>query len=430
MNQIIWDFLTLSDPNARLVVLGSLLLGAGSATVGCFTFLRKRALVGDAVAHALLPGVCLSFMISGNKHPLILLAGAIISGWLALISMDIISRYSRLKTDTIIGLILSVFFGIGILLLTSIQHSGAGNQTGLDKFLFGKAASMTIQDVKTIAWATLFIVGVILLFYRPFKIMSFDPHFAQSLGLPIKSLEFLMSTITVVAVAIGIQAVGVVLMAALLITPAAAARFWTDRLSRMLLLAAFFGVLSSWIGSFVSFMAPAMPTGPWIVIFLSLIALLSIFFAPSKGILARIWQQKRHSIKILRENILKAFHVLGENDGAFFQDRSVADLLQIRAFSEEHLQKGLRGLKKQKLLAQSPDANYCLTSEGLQTARRVVRLHRLWELYLTQKMNIAPDHVHHDAEAIEHILNPELERQLEKELDFPQRDPHDSEIPY
>jgi manganese/zinc/iron transport system permease protein len=430
MNQIIWDFLTLSDPNARLVVLGSLLLGAGSATVGCFTFLRKRALVGDAVAHALLPGVCLSFMISGNKHPLILLAGAIISGWLALISMDIISRYSRLKTDTIIGLILSVFFGIGILLLTSIQHSGAGNQTGLDKFLFGKAASMTIQDVKTIAWATLFIVGVILLFYRPFKIMSFDPHFAQSLGLPIKSLEFLMSTITVVAVAIGIQAVGVVLMAALLITPAAAARFWTDRLSRMLLLAAFFGVLSSWIGSFVSFMAPAMPTGPWIVIFLSLIALLSIFFAPSKGILARIWQRKRHSIKILRENILKAFHVLGENDGAFFQDRSVADLLQIRAFSEEHLQKGLRGLKKQKLLAQSPDANYCLTSEGLQTARRVVRLHRLWELYLTQKMNIAPDHVHHDAEAIEHILNPELERQLEKELDFPQRDPHDSEIPY
>lgn len=430
MKEIIWEFITLSDPNARTVVLGSILLGAGSAAVGCFTFLRKRALVGDAVAHALLPGVCLSFMISGNKHPLILLIGAVISGWGALLSMDLITRHSRLKTDTVLGLVLSVFFGIGILLLTSIQHSGTGSQSGLDKFLFGKAASMGAADVQTIAWATLLILVIILIFYRYFKLISFDPHFALSIGLPVRTMEFLLSTTTVVAVAIGIQAVGVVLMAALLITPAAAARFWTNRLSHMLFLAAGFGLVSSWLGAFVSYLAPAMPTGPWIVVILSFIALLSIFFAPAKGVLARIWQQKRHEVKVLKENILKAFHTLGELDGHFEKDRPKSEILKIRAFDPGRLNAGIRKLKSEKLISESPAEQYSLTSKGLKNARRIVRLHRLWELYLTRKMKIAADHVHHDAEAIEHILTPELERELEKELGFPKQDPHDSEIPY
>ncbi len=430
MKEDIIAFLTLSDPNARNVVLGAVILGTGAGMVGCFAFLRKRALIGDAVAHALLPGVCLAFLVSGTKNPLFLLLGAAISGWFALISMDFIARNTKLKLDTIIGLILSVFFGIGILLLTSIQRSGMANQAGLDKFLFGRAAAMSWEDVMTIGWVSMLIVVILVLFYQPFKLISFDPEFAHARGFPIKTLEFLLSTLTVLAVAIGIQAVGVVLMAALLITPAAAARFWTDRLLVMLILSGLFGVLSAWLGAFASALAPSTPTGPWIVIVLSVIAMLSVLFAPQKGMLARIKRQRRHQVKMLKENILKSFFLLAEIKKDGKDSRAISEFNEIRAFSKDELKKGLLMLKRAHLIEELPGNLWHLTPEGREASVRVVRLHRLWELYLNEKMNIAPDHVHHDAEAIEHILTPELEQQLEKELGYPVFDPHQSQIPY
>jgi len=260
------DFFTFSDPNVRMVTLGAILLGISAATVGCFTFLRKRALVGDAIAHAVLPGVCLSFIISGEKNPFWLLLGAVIAGWAALLVMDFMVNHSKLKTDTAIGAVLSVFFGLGILLLTAIQHSGSANQAGLDTFLFGKAASMTQRDVWVFGGVAALLLLVIAAFFKSFKLVAFDPDFARSLGLPVRTLEFILATITVLSVATGIQAVGVVLMAALLITPAAAARFWTDSMIRMILLAALFGLLSGFFGAWVSYTAPAMPTnatGRW-----------------------------------------------------------------------------------------------------------------------------------------------------------------------
>ena len=172
----------------------------------------------------------LGFMVSGTKNPWILLAGAVVSGWAALLVMDFMTNRSKLKTDTAIGAVLSVFFGLGILLLTAIQHSGAANQAGLDSFLFGKAASMNRQDIITFSSVAFLILILILAFFKEFKLISFDPAFAQTIGLPVRALEFTLSTITVLSVATGIQAVGVVLMAALLITPAAAARFWTERI--------------------------------------------------------------------------------------------------------------------------------------------------------------------------------------------------------
>ncbi len=226
MNTLI-EFFSFADPNVRTVVLGSMLLGASAAIVGCFTFLRKRALVGDAVAHSILPGVCVAYMLSGQKSPFILLAGAVTAGWLSLLAMDFIVQRTKLKTDTAIGLVLSVFFGLGILLLTHIQHSGSAGQAGLDKFLFGKAASMTRQDVLVFGATATVLLLIVLALFKEFKLVSFDPDYARSVGLPVRSLEFTLATITVLAVAVGIQAVGVVLMAALLITPAAAARFWT-----------------------------------------------------------------------------------------------------------------------------------------------------------------------------------------------------------
>lgn len=423
------DFLSFTDPNVRYVVVGSIILGASSALVGSFAFLRKRALVGDAIAHSVLPGVAAAFMISGVKDPLILIVGALISGWLSIVMIDGIVRTTKLKSDAAIGIVLSVFFGVGILLLTHIQQSGNGAQSGLDSFLFGKAASLTPDDIWVFSSIGFILVVVILLFFKAFKIVSFNPDYAQTIGLPVKFIEFLLSTITVLAVAIGIQAVGVVLMAALLITPASGARFWTNKLGKMLFIATTFGVISAFVGSYVSYIAPNMPTGPWVVMILSLLTVASIWFAPKKGMLARLKTRRENQNKILTENILKLFYHLGEKKEDFKIGRSQEVLLKNRDFTEVELKKGLQKLKKKNLLRNKKNLWY-ITQSGLSEAKRIIRLHRLWEMYLNQRLKLEPDHVHNDAEAIEHIITADIEKQLEKELAYPEKDPHQSKIPY
>jgi manganese/zinc/iron transport system permease protein len=424
-----FQFLSFSDPNVLFVVLGTMILGASAAIVGCFSFLRKRALVGDAIAHSILPGVCLAFMVSGSKNPLYLIIGAFITGWLSLLLIDAITRTTKLKSDTAIGIILSVFFGVGILLLTSIQHSGNASQAGLDKFLFGKAASLTKDDVYIFGTIALILIAVVILFYKEFKLISFNPDYAKVIGLPVQFLEFMLATITVLAVAVGIQAVGVVLMAALLITPASGARFWTDKLSVMILIATAFGAISGFLGSYISYIAPSMPTGPWIVMCLSMLTIGSIWFAPRTGMLAKFRVQKENQRKILIENVLKLFYHLGEKDGIFKKQRSTSVLLASRDLRIKELNRGLHLLKKEHWLRKKGD-NWLITQSGLNEAKRIIKLHRLWEMYLNQRLKLEPDHVHNDAEAIEHIITPELEKQLEKELNYPTKDPHESVIPY
>ncbi|MFT5642409.1 MAG: manganese/zinc/iron transport system permease protein, partial [Cyclobacteriaceae bacterium] len=182
MKELIIDFFSFSNPNIRYVVFGSMLLAVSSAIVGCFTFLKKKALVGDVVSHAVLPGICLSFIISGTKDPFLLIIGAFITGWLSIVVMDYIIQHSKIKEDTATGLSLSVFFGIGILLLTYIQHSGNAAQSGLDSFLFGKAAALVGKDLLAFSLVAILILVVVFFFYKEFKLISFDPAFAQSLG--------------------------------------------------------------------------------------------------------------------------------------------------------------------------------------------------------------------------------------------------------
>jgi ABC-type Mn2+/Zn2+ transport systems, permease components len=287
-----------------------------AATVGCFAFLRKRALVGDAIAHAILPGLALAFLLSQSKNPLYLLLGALASGWLAMYLIEFLAQRSKLSGDTSIALVLSVFFGFGILLLTHIQHSSSASQAGLDDFLFGQAAGMRKEDLQVYAGVALLLLLVIALLYKELMLFSFNPEFAAAAGLPTQRLKYVLNAITVLAIAIGIQSVGVVLMAALLITPAAAARAWTDRLGLMILLSAFLGAFSGLVGSYISYSAPTMPTGPWIVMSLSVLALLSLFLAPRRGLLARLRQQRRNRHKIADENLLKVFFQAGEKHDA------------------------------------------------------------------------------------------------------------------
>ncbi|WP_421751451.1 iron chelate uptake ABC transporter family permease subunit [Croceimicrobium sp.] len=417
------------DSSLILVAAGTFLLAVSAAVVGSFTFLQKRSLVGDAVAHSILPGVAAAFLFSGNKDPWWLMLGALLSGWLSLSLMDFLSRKTKLSQDTAIATVLSVFFGVGILLLTYIQHLESGNQSGLDQFLFGQAAAMKSRELWIYGGLAVVLIVCTLVFFKEFKLLSFNPDFAQSLGLPVRGLRILMNSLMVLAIALGIQAVGVVLMAALLITPSAAARNFTDRLKAMIIIAALIAGFSALLGSAISFSAKGMPTGPWIVMCLSIIALLSLLLAPKKGMLARMLLQRRHQEKINDENLLKAFYHYGERHANLAQWIHLNDLAEVRDFAEEDQSKVLRRLIHKGHLLRKGEA-FQFSRAGLDEARRVVRLHRLWEMYLSQRLRLKSDHIHPNAETMEHIISPEIEAQLLEELDYPDKDPHQSPIPY
>jgi manganese/zinc/iron transport system permease protein len=425
----LFEFFLFNDPNIRYVALGSVLLSAISAMVGTFTFLDKKSLMGDAIAHAILPGICLGFLISGTKNPWFLIAGAFVTGWLSIYAIEQITSKTRIKEDTAIGLILSVFFGIGVLMLTAIQKSGNAAQSGLDQFIFGKAAAMVGQDLLVFSVVAVFLLLSVWLLFKEFTLIAFDKDFASAIGMNVRKIRMILTSLVVLAVVIGIQAVGVVLMAAMLITPAAAARFWTDKIKIMIMLASLFGAISGLSGAYISWLAPAMPTGPWIVVVISSIAILSFFIAPRRGIIARLWKQKMNRRTINEENLLKALYQLGEEEKDFFHGRTAAEIQLKRKMDYAQLASIMGRLRRQGYV-QWKQSRYFLTGEGLTRGQRIVKLHRLWELYLTTKLNIAPDHVHDDADTMEHLITPELEQELEKQLGFPQKDPHASEIPY
>ena len=422
------EFFSFSDPNVRYVAFGSMLLTASSALVGTFTFLDKRSLLGDAIAHAVLPGICLGFLVSGTKNPVYLIAGAFITGWLSLWCIEQITSRTKIKEDTAIGLILSVFFGIGILMLTAIQKSGNAAQSGLDQFIFGKAAALVGQDLFVFSLVAFVLLISVIALFKEFALLCFDKDYARAIGLPVNKLRITLTGLIVLAVVAGIQAVGVILMAAMLITPAAAARFWTNNIRTMIILASVLGAFSGLAGAYISWVAPSMPTGPWIVVVISSLAFFSFFLAPGKGIIARLLRQRKIRFIINEENVLKVFYQLGEPVSSFEKYWSTDNILQKRKMDEKMLLRILHRLTNQGFLDQQ-NTSWKLTPEGLKKSQRTVRIHRLWELYLTTKMNIAPDHVHDDAETMEHLITPELEQELEQQLNFPEKDPHASQIP-
>lgn len=415
--------------NTLYVLSGCIVLGAAAGLIGSFTFLRKRALIGDALAHAALPGVCVAFMLTGTKDPLWILVGATLSCWLGALSIDAIVRHTRVKEDSALGMVLSVYFGAGILLLTHIQKSGNAAQAGLDKFTFGQAAAMVPKDIAVIGGAGLALALFVLLAYKELKVICFDPEFASSLGIPRRFIELSLATMVVLAVAIGLQAVGVVLMAALLVTPAAAARYWTERLSVLLLLAAVFGALSGAMGAGISYLAPQMPTGPWMVIVVTGLFAVSLLAAPRRGILARLLRQGRIRRRTARENILRTLYVLGERDGDWGRGRPLSEVQQHRDMGAGVLRRAMDGLAAEGLVKERRHGTFGLSDAGIVEAARLTRLHRLWELYLTRKLELAADHVHDDAEEMEHILTPEMEARLIEVLGAPESDPHARPIP-
>ena len=296
--------LLITDHTFRTVALGCLLLGMVSGILGCFAVLRKQSLLGDAVSHASLPGVCLAFLFTNVKNTEVLLLGALITGIVCIGLIQLIQNYTKIKFDSALALILSVFFGLGLVLLSYLNKLPGANKSGLNKFIFGQASTFIKRDVNIILITGIVLLIIIILFWKEFKIVSFDSDFAETLGFPSKKIEILISILIVTTVIIGIQAAGVILISAMLISPAVAARQWTDKLSIMVILAAFFGGISGLLGTLISISESNLPTGPVIVIIISIIVIISILFSNKRGIVFKIIrnQKRKKEFKKKLEN--------------------------------------------------------------------------------------------------------------------------------
>ena len=423
-------FLRLQDDSVRLALTGSVLLGLSCGLLGSFLVVRKMALVGDALSHAVLPGVALGFIWNMTKDPVAIFIGATVAGLLGTMAVGVVTRTTRLKEDAALGMVLASFFAVGICLMTMIQRLPTGDKSGIDKFLLGQAAALSAEDIRLMAITTALTVALLTLFYKELLVTSFDATFARAIGLPVRLLQETLMLLLAFAVVVALQAVGVVLVSAMLITPAAAAYLLTDRMHRMLFLAGLFGMLAGALGAFLSFLGNDLPTGPFMVLAASAVFGLAFFFGPRHGVVPRWWRQRSRVHRIARENTLKAIYRALEDRAFGGEGVTIEELCGRRRATLEEVRAELATLDEHALATfDEPRGAVHLTPEGWRQACAVVRNHRLWELYLTNAANYSADHVHEDAEKIEHMLGEETVRQLERGLEFPHRDPHGKSIP-
>ncbi len=357
-----------SDYTIQIVSMGSALLGIVSGVIGSFAVLRKQSLLGDVISHAALPGIALAFLLVQIKDTNILLIGALIAGLLATGAVRVIDKYSRIKFDSALGLVLSVFFGGGLVLLTYIQKIPNANQAGLDKFIFGQASTLLKKDVYTVLIVGAIIIFMVLLFWKELKIVSFDPEFSDSLGISSKKVSFIISGLIVASIIIGLQTVGVILMSAMLVAPGVAARQWTDKLSIMVLLASVFGAISGLVGTIISSSIQSMPTGPSIVIVVSVIVLISISFAPNRGLVWRQIREMDSAKQINEDKVLKSLYELAINHKDPYHSHPISVIKPIKTKGgkkTKQLESILLALKKDGYVEVEGGNNWFITRDGL-----------------------------------------------------------------
>ena len=363
-----------SDYTARTILLGAASLGVVSGVVGSYAVLRKQSLVGDVMSHAALPGIVLAFMIVGVKEQLPIFIGAALSAVLAVFVINLVTENSRIKTDSAMGMALSVFFGLGLVLLTYVQRMPDANQAGLDKFLFGQAEALVEKDVLIIGLTGFFALLVVGLFWKEFKILCFDPDFGGTMGFSMKSLDMLVTAVIVSAIVIGLQTVGVVLMSSMLIAPAVAARQWTGNMGSMVILAALIAAVSGVTGVALSAGFENIPTGPAVIACVSVIAFFSILFSPNGFFTLRLKDaQSRREIK--KDYVLKALHdlALEHDDPGYAHSERLLALGSEKGFN---VKKSLWALQTAGYVESVGEDNWRLTQSGIREVRKLSPLEK------------------------------------------------------
>ncbi len=354
------------------IATGAAVLGAVSGALGSFAVLRRQSLIGDAISHAALPGIVIAFILTGSKSPLVLMLGAGIAGLIGMLVVMLISNSSRVKYDSALGIVLSVFFGFGLVLLTWIQKSPEAAQAGLDQFLFGQAAALLRRDV----WALVAIAGLafvmLAILWKEFKILAFDRDYGISLGLPMVRLDVLLTGLITVAIVLGLQTVGVVLMSAMIIAPASAARQWTNRLGRMVLLAGAFGALAGVIGAVASSTISNLPTGPSIVLAVGVIVIISLAMAPRRGLIAEALRRRKNHKKLRLDAVLTDLYELESQHNLATPHGHTARAIQAMSFGEGEVVGSLIELESRELIERMGADHWMITEKGRQRVDRLI----------------------------------------------------------
>jgi len=430
------------DPVLRAPTIGSMLMCFAAGLIGVIVFLRKESLVGESLSHATYPGVVLGALVAalwGDDESLVIslgiLVGSFLSACLGFWMVNFLQRRFRVKSDAALCFVLSAFFAVGITIASRMQFSHSTLYRQVQTYLYGQAATMTDVHIVIYGLLSLVVLLVVVLFYKELLVMTLDRDYARSLGIGVKWVDFLVFILVVMAVVIGIRSVGVVLMSAMLIAPAVAARQFSNKLSKVFIIAGVCGLISGFLGNYLSLeismllsrMYPGervgVPTGPMIVVVASSLSVLALLFAPERGFLMRRLRANLFRNRCIRENLLKTMWKSGE--GAVME---FSEIIQFQTGAKAYLKSMLHQLVRCGWV-KKVEKKYMLTSDGFHRASHIVRLHRLWEVYLVEYLGIGAEKVHHSAEEMEHIITPELERELTKLLQDPSYDPHQQPIP-
>ncbi len=425
--ELLSETLRLEQYNTRLVVLGVAFLGATAGLVGSFLLLRKQSLLGDALSHATLPGIGIAFALmsalgfTGKSLPGLLI-GATITGLFGVLLVLAIRKTTRLKDDAAMGIVLSVFFGLGVAILKMVERLPGQSAAGLDGFIYGKTASMVWSDFVLIAIILVITTAVTIALLKELTLLCFDANFASTQGWPVLWLDIILMALVTAVTVVGLQAVGLILIIAFLITPPTAARFWTNRLGWMLFLSSTIGAISGWLGVSISALYSNLPAGAIIVISAATIFLFSMIFGTARGVLPRYLRHLKLLRKVGRQHLLRStYEILEETqDTKPLKNLPIPiDLLRKhRYWSKGELAKLIRQARSEDHIERQPSGELRLSESGFGEASRITRNHRLWELYLIKYADIAPSHVDRDADMVEHLLGAEIVHQLEAELDL------------
>lgn len=401
-----------TDYNTRVVLMGSAMLGLAAGLVGVYMLLRKRALFGDAISHATLPGIAGAFLVMQalgyhGKYLPGLLAGAALTGTLGMLAVLGIRDHTRLKEDAALGIVLSVFFGFGVTLLGIVQGMRTGSAAGLESFIYGKTASMLAADAWLLSGAAGLTTLLCVVFFKEFKLLCFDADFARVNGWPARGLDVLLMSLVVLIVTAGLQAVGLILVLALLMTPPAAARFWTDRLDVMLVLSATLGAVGCLIGAGASAVMARLPAGAAIVMAQAGLFAVSLLLGTRRGLLPRWWHQRRLRQNMTMEHLLRTVFEASEQG----EETVSIETLRLRLGGAGRSEDVLRRAQRSGWITRYSD-RISLNAKGLIKARQQTRNHRLWELFLMHYAEMAASHVDRHADEIEHVLDPEMIERL------------------
>ena len=407
--------------NTNTVIAGTTLLGLAAGVVGVFALLRKRSLATDALSHATLPGIAIAFLVApwfglqGRSLPVLLL-GATATGVLGVICIQAIIRHTRLHEDAAIGIVLSVFFGAGVVGLSYIQSNAATGAAGLNKFIFGQTAAMSVRDAVLMGGIALTAVAAAGLFLKEFTLVCFNDDFAKVDGWPVTLIDLGMMALMVAVTVAGLQAVGLILVVAMLIVPAVAARFWTERIRYVVVLAGLIGAASCYLGSVVSALLPRKPAGSVIVLTSGVIFAISLVFAPARGVVASTVRRFLLRLRIACDHLMEvAFERSAAGRPRTLDAAEIDRVAALRAWPRWFRPLVVWSIRRRGLARTGP-GGLSLTPEGLVVGARVNRNHRLWEQYLISYADVAPSHVDWSVDQVEHVLSDELIAELETQL--------------